>query len=48
MSSDPHILLIMQDIPAFAPVMTAKFRACTKGPPDKAYKLVHFNIDVQN
>jgi hypothetical protein len=38
----------MQDIPAFAPVMTAKFRACTKGPPAKDYKLVPFNIGVQN
>jgi hypothetical protein len=24
-------------MPAFAPVMTAKFRACTSGPPAKAY-----------
>jgi hypothetical protein len=48
MSSAPRILLITQDIPAFAPVITAKFRACTKGPPVKAYKLVPFNIDVQN
>ncbi|BAS89073.1 Os04g0405150, partial [Oryza sativa Japonica Group] len=30
-SSTPLILLITQDIPALAPVMTAKFRACTSG-----------------
>lgn len=35
-SSTPLILLITQDIPALAPVMTAKFRACTSGPPAKA------------
>jgi hypothetical protein len=36
-SSCPLILLITQDMPALAPVMTAKFLACTRGPPAKAY-----------
>jgi hypothetical protein len=36
-SSPPLILLITQDMPALVPVMTAKFLACTKGPPAKAY-----------
>jgi len=49
MSSCPRILLITQDMPAFAPVMTAKFRACTKGPPAKAYiNQYHVNLDANN
>lgn len=37
-SSTPLILFMTQDMPAFTPVITAKLRACTKGPPARAYK----------
>lgn len=35
-SSTPLILFMTQDMPAFTPVITAKLRACTKGPPVRA------------
>lgn len=36
-SSLPLNLFITEDMPALTPVMTAKLRACTKGPPARAY-----------
>ena len=38
-SSLPLNLFITEDMPALTPVITAKLRACTKGPPARAYNL---------
>lgn len=37
-SSLPRILFMTQVMPALTPVMTAKLRACIKGPPERACK----------
>ena len=36
-SSLPLSRFITQDMPALTPVITAKLRACTNGPPARAY-----------
>jgi hypothetical protein len=36
-SSLPLSRFRTQDIPALTPVITAKLRACTNGPPERAY-----------
>lgn len=38
-SSLPLNLFITEDMPALTPVITAKLRACTKGPPARACNL---------
>lgn len=36
-SSLPLSRFMTQDMPALTPVITAKLRACTNGPPERAY-----------
>lgn len=36
-SSFPLSRFMTQDMPALTPVITAKLRACTNGPPERAY-----------
>lgn len=45
-SSFPLILFITHDMPALTPVITAKLRACTNGPPERAYR--SSNIPMNN
>ena len=47
MSSALRILLVTHDMPVFAPVITAKFHACTNGPPAKACEVISF-ITMKN